>query len=269
MFKVIFATALSILVSTSSFAVDMFDSNQGVQPEQFTPESIYGQWEKVEGTGVDYRYDEAKFFVFDYADNKVFKSEFKRLARTSITEASINKKMDRKMKSSLEFQYLEYYNLNNYTKDEILNGQTKQDNRMRNEILDHFRDNPDAVHASSQNSFSIKGYSKINAMTFGEPLLLFTFDDKEIRRPKANMNMRRILSTLETKHDSFDYINDVDFHFLVGDNLYGLDIVDNDTVILYDFYSNNANAMVLKRISESDEVEIKTYRQIIEEMESQ
>jgi len=113
----------------------------------------------------------------------------------------------------------------------------------------------------------IKGYNNLGGIILSKPYIPYDFNGQIKRRNAGNTqsNLNEIISKLEEEQPNFDFLNSVDVHFITYDAIYGLDIVDNDTIIFYNL-DNRLDFVVFERIPSDKQFEVKTYNKILEEL---
>lgn len=247
---------------SASASIPVFQGNQGktITLEKFEPKSIYGQWTLSSGNGLGGKWKDATFFTIDYANLDFFKRQIEVMTNEGAAQMDIE--IMWKNKETIE-QTLTYYAYDDYA---IHNDNPKI---QLPRIIHAFRRNPDLFEnfkdTHDQRSVLLKGYNSLGGTILSEPYVPYNFEGKTVRRYNAQSAFDNALAKLKNEKPNFDFFNSVDIHFIRHDVIYGLDIVDDETIIIYEI-SNDLSYAVLKRVPDNKLYEVKGYRQILDEI---
>ncbi len=262
-FSKLIALSLAALASfQASASISTFQENQGkvVSLENFEPKSIYGQWTLSSGQGFSSKWMDSTFYTIDFANLDYFKEEALTMGKKGASQMDIQLMWGNK--ESIE-QSLTYYAQDDYA--------VENDPKMRNYRIVHaFRRNPDIFEnfkdTHDQRSILIKGYNSMGGAILSEPYVPYNFNGNAVRRNDAQADFQSVLDKLKKEKPNFDFFKSVDLHFIHEDVIYGLDIVDDETIIIYQFLSD-LNAVVLKKVPADKLYDVKGYRQILNELQ--
>ncbi|PJC87372.1 hypothetical protein CSW98_05600 [Vibrio sp. HA2012] len=267
LYNKITTVAVTALISFSSYAaIPTFEGNQGIRVNiaDFNPESLYGQWNLSSGKGFSANWFKSEFFTISYANMNYFRQTALKMAEQNASRVDTQMMWDNESKID---DSLGWYAKDVYGTAEEHSG--LRDHEITRKIIRNNRAYiNDFIKLHDQRSFLINGYSSLGGAILSQPYVLYKFHPERKRRHDAQPQFEKILDNLAKNKPNFDLFNSVDLHLIVTDVLYGLDIVDNDTIIIYEFTdSNNVEPVVLKRIPKNEEHEVKGYKEILNSKE--
>ena len=260
----ILAASLSLTLSTAVFAsdVEVFKENQGEKVEEFNSDLIAGQWvvETKNADVTDGFQNNPEFLVITNGDLDPLKKKIDMLKASGDSNEQVyygNIYYD--LKSVLEKLFL----ADEYNKKFDENG---KDIYFTYGLGKEYRKIEDEYEKanSADKTFYISFFNKDRVINNYDAFAIFNYTSIKNQYDSYKGSYQNIEDNMKSTFPDFDWKNEVDFILMnKGSNLYGLDYVDNNTIIFYNFQSQDA--VVLKRPDET--IKPLTYNQLFKSID--
>ena len=261
---ILITTLLSISASAFSAGVPLYKENQGLQPTSFDQSYFLGQWEMASDNHVGNVFNSGTNFInatpgsSSYLEKlwKGYQKNGDKYEKRVTVRAFYSQKESFKSLQLQETINNKFSNRAQYEK------YLKDNNKKTYDILDETDlSYPEYNSKNGNKSISFLSFNEKGAMKGAEVFVLGDYENHNFGDERTYEVLNRSIYTLE-QNKNFDLVKGTDFFFYgLGVTLYAIDIVDNDSFILYNLNDNVGSLIVRTENIKAT----KTYNDILKE----